>query len=117
MSLEKHSNALTRRELLAGSAAAVSVSPFVFGLALDEVVAAAEPPAAQTGNDPSIRPFTVHVPKAKLDELRRRVLATQWPDKETVADQSQDVQLAKISGAATARGQRCRGGQLESKPQ
>src|SRR5215471_17723160 len=43
---------------------------------------------------PAVRPFRINVPEEDLDELRRRVLATRWPDKETVADQSQGVQLA-----------------------
>src|SRR5260370_35903351 len=46
--------------------------------------------------DPSIRPFKVHVPQAALDDLRRRIRATRWPDKETVADQSQGTQLSKL---------------------
>jgi pimeloyl-ACP methyl ester carboxylesterase len=44
----------------------------------------------------SIRPFRVDVPDAALDDLRRRILATRWPDKETVGDRSQGVQLAKL---------------------
>jgi pimeloyl-ACP methyl ester carboxylesterase len=44
----------------------------------------------------AIRPFTFHAPQPKLDELRRRIAATQWPEKETVADQSQGVQLATM---------------------
>jgi pimeloyl-ACP methyl ester carboxylesterase len=47
-------------------------------------------------NGTAIRPFRIDVPQAELDELRRRVLATRWPDKETVADQSQGVQLARL---------------------
>ncbi len=43
-----------------------------------------------------IRPFTVNVPEAALDDLRNRIKATRWPAKETVADQSQGVQLAKL---------------------
>jgi len=43
-----------------------------------------------------IRPFEVDVPEADLDELRRRIQATRWPEKETVEDQSQGVQLATI---------------------
>ena len=43
-----------------------------------------------------IRPFEVDVPQADLDELRRRIRATRWPEKETVADQSQGVQLATM---------------------
>ncbi len=45
---------------------------------------------------PEIRPFRVNFPQSELDELRRRVLATRWPDKETVGDQSQGVQLATL---------------------
>jgi len=41
-----------------------------------------------------VRPFSIDVPEAELVELRRRVSATRWPEKETVADQSQGVQLA-----------------------
>jgi pimeloyl-ACP methyl ester carboxylesterase len=47
-------------------------------------------------NQTAIRPFKVHVPQAALDDLRRRIAATRWPDKETVADQSQGPQLAKL---------------------
>ena len=49
----------------------------------------------QPGQD-SIRPFKVKVPEQDLVELRRRIAATRWPDKETVADQSQGVQLARL---------------------
>lgn len=44
----------------------------------------------------TIRPFHINVPEAALTELRQRIVATRWPDKETVADQSQGVQLHKI---------------------
>jgi pimeloyl-ACP methyl ester carboxylesterase len=44
----------------------------------------------------SLRRFEIHVPERDLAELRRRVQATRWPDKETVDDQSQGVQLAKL---------------------
>jgi pimeloyl-ACP methyl ester carboxylesterase len=46
--------------------------------------------------DQSIRPFKVQVPQAALDDLRQRIAATRWPDKETVADPSQGVQLTKL---------------------
>jgi pimeloyl-ACP methyl ester carboxylesterase len=42
------------------------------------------------------RPFTIHMPEAALADLRRRIAATRWPDRETVADQSQGVKLAQI---------------------
>src|SRR6202011_1734421 len=47
-----------------------------------------------------IRPFRVSVPAAALDDLKRRVLATRWPDKETVSDSTQGVQLAKVQELA-----------------
>jgi pimeloyl-ACP methyl ester carboxylesterase len=52
--------------------------------------------AGQSAEDRSIRPFAVHVPQSALDDLRRRLNATRWPDKETVADASQGAQLAKL---------------------
>lgn len=48
------------------------------------------------GVDESIRPFRVHVPQAQLDDLRRRIAATRWPDKETVNDDSQGIQLSRM---------------------
>jgi pimeloyl-ACP methyl ester carboxylesterase len=44
----------------------------------------------------AIRPFHVHVPNADLTDLRKRLAATRWPDKENVNDTSQGVQLATI---------------------
>src|SRR5215469_15322671 len=44
----------------------------------------------------AIRPFHIHVSKEALTDLRRRLAATRWPDKETVTDPSQGVQLAKL---------------------
>jgi pimeloyl-ACP methyl ester carboxylesterase len=57
-------------------------------------VAAAE--AQQPDGDTAIRPFRAHVPDAAVADLRRRLRATRWPDKETVADQSQGAQLAMV---------------------
>jgi pimeloyl-ACP methyl ester carboxylesterase len=51
-----------------------------------------EKPASAT----AIRPFHVDIPDEALDNLRRRIAATRLPEKETVADQSQGVQLATI---------------------
>jgi len=47
-----------------------------------------------------IRPFTVQIPEADLEALRARIAATRWPDRETVADQSQGVQSATIQELA-----------------
>lgn len=46
--------------------------------------------------DHAIRPFHIEVSDEALVDLRRRIAATRWPDKETVADQSQGAQLAKL---------------------
>lgn len=73
----------TRRSLLAGAAAATTV-----GLLPTALSAAVE--------DSAIRPFHIDVPDAAIVDLRRRLAATRWPDRETVTDQSQGVKLAKI---------------------
>jgi len=44
----------------------------------------------------AIRPFSIHVADESLVDLRRRINATNWPEQETVADQSQGVQLATM---------------------
>ena len=57
--------------------------------------------AQQTpGDKPAIRPFRVGFPAADLTELRGRVNATRWPDRETVADDSQGVRLAMMQELA-----------------
>ena len=48
----------------------------------------------------AIRPFTVNVPEAELTDLRRRITATKWPERETVTDESQGVQLGTIQKLA-----------------
>src|SRR3712207_3370375 len=45
-----------------------------------------------------IRPFQVDVPEAAIADLRRRIAAMRWPEKETVEDTSQGVPLAMIQG-------------------
>jgi pimeloyl-ACP methyl ester carboxylesterase len=51
---------------------------------------------ANAAEDRSIRPFKAQVPQAALEDLRRRIAETRWPDRETVDDQSQGIQLAKL---------------------
>ncbi len=51
--------------------------------------------AAATENS-AIRPFRINVPDDQLVDLRRRIVATRWPDRETVNDRSQGVQLAEF---------------------
>lgn len=81
----------TRRSFLATSATALIVGATAsgaFGLLPGQLASAAE--------NTAIRPFLVNVPEADLVDLRKRVLATRWPAKETVDDQSQGVQLTKL---------------------
>ena len=47
----------------------------------------------QASDKNAIRPFHVNIPEAELTEMRRRINATKWPDRETVTDASQGVQL------------------------
>jgi pimeloyl-ACP methyl ester carboxylesterase len=57
--------------------------------------------APQTASDTTaIRPFEVNVPEAELTEMRRRINATRWPDRETVPDDSQGVPLAMMQELA-----------------
>src|SRR5438477_9691538 len=58
------------------------------------VVGASQPPA--DGATAAIRPFNVKVPEDALVDLRQRIAATRWPDRETVPDRSQGVQLEKL---------------------
>ena len=74
------------KPLTFGAIAAAAM--MLFALPLPSI--AAEKDAA------AIRPFRVNVPEADLADLRRRLAATRWPDKETVADLSQGPQLAEV---------------------
>jgi len=74
----------------------------VLGFALLSLAQSPSSTAATAAQDSTaIRPFTVPiVPQAALDDLRRRIAATRWPEKETVADDSQGVQLATMKALA-----------------
>ncbi|HWB01416.1 MAG TPA: epoxide hydrolase [Verrucomicrobiales bacterium] len=66
---------------------------FIARTAMAPLALAAAVPAA-AGD--AIRPFKVNVPEETLTDLRRRINATGWPEKETVSDRSQGVPLAAI---------------------
>jgi pimeloyl-ACP methyl ester carboxylesterase len=53
-----------------------------------------------SADDNAVRPFRINIPEAELTELRRRIDATKWPERETVTDASQGVQLATIQKLA-----------------
>jgi hypothetical protein len=69
-----------RRSFLAASAAAGAVSLLPAQL-------------ATAAGDAAIHPFRVNVPEADLADLRKRIAATKWPEREQVADATQGVQL------------------------
>jgi Epoxide hydrolase N terminus len=54
------------------------------------------PAKAASDGEESIRPFQINFPEAAIVDLRRRIAATKWPERETVADATQGVQLATM---------------------
>ena len=70
------------------------------GLNLPLLVGASPAQAAESATRPagdaSIRKFNIDIPASALDDLRRRIAQTRWPDRETVSDTSQGVQLARL---------------------
>jgi len=76
-----------RRDLLAASAAAGALS----------VLPTSASKAAEGG---AIRPFHINVPEEQLLDLRRRIAATRWPERETVPDETQGVRLATTQALA-----------------
>lgn len=52
--------------------------------------------ANSSNSDESVRPFKIDVPQSQLDDLRKRIADTRWPDKETVRDSSQGIQLQQV---------------------
>ncbi|HEY4803550.1 MAG TPA: epoxide hydrolase [Paraburkholderia sp.] len=90
----------SRRRFVGATAAAVaaaSLSQLAFAQSGPGIV---DVKPAPNGDKTAIRPLRVHVPEAQLVDLRRRIKATRWPDKETVNDDSQGVPLAMIQELA-----------------
>src|SRR5271156_5855953 len=86
-------SAPTRRSLLAASAFGGAMGSGLFASA-----AYAETAAGSGAGE--IRPFHARFPDEALADLRRRVAATRWPPRETVADATQGVQLATVQALA-----------------
>src|SRR5215216_4118804 len=55
---------------------------------------------SQVGEEAAVRPFRMDVPEEDLVDLRRRIAETRWPERETVTDESQGVQLAPLQELA-----------------
>ncbi|QUN32416.1 alpha/beta fold hydrolase (plasmid) [Cupriavidus sp. KK10] len=85
----------SRRQFIGAAAATIATGSW--GLALAE---SAQPiidvAPLREGDRTAIRPLRVRVPEAQLTDLRRRIKATRWPERETVADATQGVQLATV---------------------
>ena len=81
-------------------AAAFTFAPGFAGAATAATAAATAPSAAATADVSQIRPFRIDVPEAQLADLRARIKATRWPDRETVADSTQGVKLATVQSLA-----------------
>jgi pimeloyl-ACP methyl ester carboxylesterase len=76
-----------RRTLIASAA---------IGLAAAGTATVLDPNLASAATEDAIRPFRANAADEGLMDLRRRIQMTRWPDRETVADQSQGIQLSKL---------------------
>jgi pimeloyl-ACP methyl ester carboxylesterase len=100
----------TRRSFLGGLAAASAFGRLLFatpgaaeiipGFGVRASLDGLHPAKATVDGDEPIRPFHIHFPDAALVDLRRRVAATNFPERETVTDATQGVQLATMLALA-----------------
>jgi pimeloyl-ACP methyl ester carboxylesterase len=67
-----------------------------YSLPIKAANAASNTSVSAVSTEETIRPFKVDVPQSQLDDLRKRIANTRWPDKETVKDQSQGIQLRQV---------------------
>jgi pimeloyl-ACP methyl ester carboxylesterase len=88
----------TRRRFLAASATAGAMG-FVVSVAADDAAMAADQTGSGSSGD-AIRPFQFRASEASLADLRRRIAATRWPERETVTDTTQGVQFATMRALA-----------------
>jgi pimeloyl-ACP methyl ester carboxylesterase len=80
--------------------ARVAVATLAISAAVLSLMADDSPGGAAAQDPNAIRPFHINFPDEALVDLRRRIAATSWPDKETVTDTSQGVQLATMQALA-----------------
>src|SRR6266481_8528353 len=79
----------------------LTIGSIAFTITMTSLIPTTGSHAASTTEDhDAIRPFNISIPEEALSDLRQRIKATRWPDKETVNDQSQGVQLATIQKLA-----------------
>jgi pimeloyl-ACP methyl ester carboxylesterase len=78
----------------------MSIRTRVIGIVCAACAAYLQSGVANAAGDEALQPFKIHIPQAQLDDLSARVRGTRWPDKETVTDESQGLQLKKLQGLA-----------------
>lgn len=78
----------------------ILATAIAIAIAITPALADNKSETAPAGDKASIRPFHVTISEAKLADLRRRIHATEWPEKEVVPDTSQGVQLATMKALA-----------------
>src|SRR3954470_19014209 len=91
---------VTRRQFVGAAAVSVAAAELsLLGLS-SRLDAANEPAQQSSGDKKSVRPFHVSFSEEELIDLRRRIHATKWPEREQVSDASQGVQLATMQSLA-----------------
>jgi pimeloyl-ACP methyl ester carboxylesterase len=83
--------------VVAATIAAGTMSELAGAETSQSIISVGKPASA---DDTAIRPLHIHVPQAQLTDLRRRIKATRWPERETVTDDSQGVPLAMMQELA-----------------
>ncbi|MGB7014796.1 MAG: epoxide hydrolase [Candidatus Cybelea sp.] len=91
---------LNRRGFFGTAAATVVAGPLALSGFVKRSNAVIEVSQQTPTSSPDIRPFHVNYPDADLDDLRTRIKATRWPERETVNDDSQGVPLEMLQGLA-----------------
>jgi len=78
-----------------------TIGSIAFAITMISIIPTTRSHAASTTDErEAIRPYNINIPEEALTDLRQRIKATRWPDKETVSDQSQGVQLATMQKLA-----------------
>ena len=120
-SVQHNMSELDRRAFLAAAAAAFAGSamdPVANHRRLNAMTGTLTDVVHETDTSgPEIRPFHVNFPDADLTDLKRRIKATRWPNKETVDDDTQGVQLATMQSARALLGDRLRLAQVRGEDQ
>lgn len=89
------------RRRFCGAALAAATAPLNLVSSVDGARAMDTTEVAQQTGSASVRPFHVDIPEAELTDMRTRIRATRWPERETVSDTSQGVPLAVMQTLAT----------------